>query len=279
MSIIRFMSHNQWNNTNNRETWEKLGLDCSSKVRSKGHATIFEELMPDIVGAQEVNKEMQADFMLSLLEKNINYTMIWGNLTPIFYRMDKFELLDNKFMLYPIKTEGYDGICNDVNSKTLNVAVFKDKQDNSVFVFATTHLWYKSEKESPGSRYVRLVQFKMAEEIIKEYQVKYNNCPAIFVGDFNSWYDVNPIKYALIEGGWKHAHDIATDFKTECRGYCGCGAEGPGVWDNDSPFEKSIDHVLVKDVKEGAVKRFERYCPDYYLYLSDHAPAVADIEI
>ena len=94
MDTIRIVSYNQWNNTNNREAWEALNLDCSSKVRSKGHATVFKELMPDIVGAQEVNKDMQTDLMLCLLEKNLNYTMLWGNLTPIFYRADKFELLD-----------------------------------------------------------------------------------------------------------------------------------------------------------------------------------------
>ena len=34
-----------------------------------------------------------------------------------------------------------------------------------------------------------------------------------------------------------------------------------------------------RELPEGAVKRFERYSPDFYLYLSDHSPIIADIEL
>ena len=54
--------------------------------------------------------------------------------------------------------------------------------------------------------------------------------------------------------------------------------KAPGVW-QDLPFETAIDHILVKNAPEGAVKRFDRYCPDYYLLLSDHAPVYVDIEL
>ena len=58
MSKLRLMGQNQWNYTNNAPAWEERGLDCSSAVRMKGHLKIFKELMPDILGGQEVTKDM-----------------------------------------------------------------------------------------------------------------------------------------------------------------------------------------------------------------------------
>ena len=61
MSIIRLMGQNVWNCTGNLPTWEERGLDCSSAVRMKGHVRILEELLPDVLGGQEVNMQMQLD--------------------------------------------------------------------------------------------------------------------------------------------------------------------------------------------------------------------------
>lgn len=278
MSTIRLMSQNQWNRTNNKDAWEALGLDCSSAVRMKGHIRVFKELAPDIVGGQEVNKDMQLDFMLYAQEEKLPYTIIWGNMTPIFYRADKFELLDNKYILYPHEVEGFEGSFNDANSKSLNIGVFRSKEDGKVFIFATTHLWWMGEGARPGSDTVRRMQIEQATALIEEYRVRYGGCPAVFVGDMNARYPSPAIQYALGEGGWQHAHNIATDFRHEGRGYNACGPKGPGVWQTTG-FETAIDHVLVKGAAEGAVKRFDRYCPDYYLLLSDHAPAYIDIEL
>ena len=46
-----------------------------------------------------------------------------------------------------------------------------------------------------------------------------------------------------------------------------------------APFKEAIDHILVKFAPEGFVRRFERYTPDYYLPLSDHSPAFADVTL
>ena len=122
------------------------------------------------------------------------------------------------------------------------------------------------------------MQIKQAIELIDQYQKKYNGCPVILVGDMNAFYKDPAIQYVLGEGGYSHAHDIATDFRHEGRGYNACGPKGPGIW-QDRPFETALDHILVKDIPEGAISRFDRYCPDYYLTISDHAPAYIDIEL
>lgn len=278
MSKLRLMSQNQWNCTDNKPKWEENGLDCSAAHRMKGHVRIFKELMPDIVGGQEVNKEMQLYFKLYCLEEALPYTIIWGNMTPIIYRADKLELLDTEYILYPKTVDGYEGSFNDANSKSLNLGVFRTKDDGKVFIFATTHLWWMSEQNRPGSSDVRRMQVKQATELLSTYQKQYGDCPVIFVGDMNARLNSPAIQYALNEGCYTHAHDIATEFRHDGRGYNACGPNGPGVW-QDSPFETAIDHILVKNVPDGSVRRFDRYCPDYYLYISDHAPVYIDIEI
>ena len=161
-----------------------------------------------------------------------------------------------------------------------DVWCIREKATGKVFIFATTHLWWKTDSAQAGSSEVRRKQTQLACELIAKYQAKYDNCPVIFVGDMNDHYDSKAIQYALSEGGFKHAHDVATDYRDEGVGYndCGINKKAPGVW-RDEPFVKAIDHILVKDMPEGAVKRFDRYCPDYYLVISDHAPVYIDLAL
>ena len=271
------MTYNQWNCNYNREAWKNRGLDCSSASRMPGLVRVVEELMPDIIGGQEVNKEMQAFFQWNCIERGLSYTIIWGNMTPIIYRADKFELLDTEYFLYPEKMDGYDGECNDSRSKSCNLGVFRCKETGMVFIFATTHLWWKSDAMQEGSEEIRVLQLKMATALIERYQKKYG-CPAILVGDMNAGYDSRSLQYLIREGGFVHAYHMAEDYRCEKSGYNGCNADAPGVW-RDEPFEAAIDHILLKDMPAHAVNRFDRYCPDYYLLLSDHAPAYIDCNI
>lgn len=100
----------------------------------------------------------------------------------------------------------------------------------------------------------------------------------VFVGDLNTGYLSETIQYALRERCYSHAHDIATEYAHQGIGYNGCSPHGVGQW-RDEPFEKAIDHILVRDFPKCAVRRFDRYTPDYYVYLSDHAPVYVDIEL
>ncbi len=277
MSKIRLMSQNQWNCNDNLPAWKALGLDCSAAVRMRGHVKILGDLLPDILGGQEVNMQMQYYLKLYCMERELPYTMIWGNMTPIVYRADKLELIDADYLLYPEHVDGYEGVFNDVKSKSCNIGVFRTKEDGRVFVFATTHLWWMSSKVQPGSAEVRRMQLTMATERIKQYQAKYGGCPAVLVGDLNAGYQAEAIRWALGEGGWQHAHDVAVEYRHEGKGFNGCGGH-PGVW-QDEPFEKAIDHILVRDIPAGAVRRFERWCAADYVYLSDHAPVYIDLRL
>lgn len=293
MSKLRLMTQNQWNYTHNNEAWAALGLDCSAETRMKGHIQVLKDLMPDIIGGQEVNIHMQMFLKFYCLEESLPYTIVWGNMTPLIYRADKLELLDTEYILYPATVEGYEGEFNDVNSKSLNIGVFRVKEDGKVFIFATTHLWWMfdpkaddnpfflcpvSDMTQEGSSEVRRLQVMQAVKLLDKYQEKYDGCPIIFVGDMNASYHSPAIRYALNEGGYTHAYHLATDYRFEECGYNACGRNAPGVWQH-APFESAIDHILVKDVPDGAISRFDRHCPDYYLTISDHAPTYIDISL
>lgn len=284
MSRLRLMSQNQWNCVDNALAWAEKGLDCSAETRMRGHVRVLQELMPDIVGGQEVNAEMQKYLKLYCMEAGLPYAQIWGNYTPLIYRADKLVLLDTEYLLYPEHVEGYEGVFNDSLSKSCNLGVFQSKKDGQVFIFATTHLWWKhgSDPElswyQAGSDQVRALQIRQAIELVGKYQEKYNHCPAILVGDLNTSYRSEAIRYALTEGGFSHAHDVAAEFAHEGKGYNVCGPDGPGKeWQQES-FVQAIDHILVKGMTEGSVRRFDRYTPEYYLALSDHAPVFVDVE-
>lgn len=285
MSKLRLMSQNQWNWTENLNAWEEKGGDCSAKQRMKGHVKVLKELMPDIVGGQEVNATMQEYLKFYCMDENLPYTLIWGNYTPLIYRADKLILLDSEYIIFPETVNGYEGSFNDAKSKSCNLGVFQSKEDGKTFIFATTHLWWMQGTDpnekyyQAGSDQVRTMQIHLAIQLINKYQKKYDNCPVIFVGDLNTDYCSETVQYALKEHSFLHAHDVAEEFAHEGNGYNNCGLKGPATKWQDLPFEDAIDHILVRDIKKDCVRRFDRYTPEYYLCLSDHAPVFVDIEL
>lgn len=279
MGKLRLMSHNIWNCDNNFPAWQEKGQDCSAQVRMPGMVRVYRETNPDIIGLQEVSL-LQADLLLrGLLDDGQRYAMLWGKYTPIIYRQDRLELVESDFLLYPEKMEGWEGAFNDAKSKACSVALFRDKQDGKLLIFATTHLWWKSSDPTvshyqAGSDEARAYQLNMAMEKLEAYYKKYG-CPVVLVGDLNADYNKPVIQNALAKG-YTHAHDVASDYADEEWGLHYCYPDGFKPYES-APFEKAIDHILVKYAPEGFVRRFERYTPEYYMPLSDHSPVFADV--
>lgn len=284
---VRLMSHNVWNCDRNYPVWEEQGEDCSAAARVSGLVQVYLDTKPDIIGGQEVSALMADLLKESCHDAGLEYTLIWGRFTPILYRADKFELLDSVFATYPENIDGFEGSFNDVKSKAFNIGVFREKESQKVFVFATTHLWWMSsdinDMFSLGSAYqagsdeAREYQVQMLAEQVKAFRKKYN-CPAIVVGDFNTDYNSKAMKY-LFANGFRHAHDIAVEYAEERIGYHNCFPSGYDRFYSDKPFDHAIDHIVLLGEQDGAVKRFERYSPDYYFPISDHSPVYIDLEL
>ncbi len=281
MARLRLMSHNQWKCDSNLPAWEEQGLDCSAEVRERGFVRVFRDTMPDVIGCQEVSGTM-ADLMIRYMqEEGMRYALLWGRDTPIVYRQDKFELVDSDFALYPKEFPGYEGEFNNGNTKSWCLAVFRVKENGKLFLFVSTHLWWKSDNPASanyqkGSGEARAYQLGLVIAKIDEFQKKYN-CPAVIVGDFNTAYETPVIRRAF-EHGFVHAHDVAVEFADESQGYHSCGATGFKPY-LSSGFRSAIDHILVRGADAGFVRRFERFSPDYYLPLSDHSPVFVDVEL
>ena len=286
METVRLMTHNVWEFDTNSPKWEEKGEDCSAYARVGGLLRVYRELIPDVIGGQEVSALMADLLKEGFQSEPVDYTLIWGRFTPILYRSDKLDLIDSEFGTYPETIQGFDGCFNNSRTKSWNLAVFRLKSSRKMFVFVTTHLWWKANPTEPGhigqpwcqigSDEAREQQIAIVWEKIKEYRERYQ-CPAILVGDMNTAYHSKAMRF-IRDQGFRHAHDIATDYAEESVGYHYCFPDGYRTQYDDRPFETAIDHIYVIGESEGAVKRFERYSPEYYYPISDHSPAYIDME-
>ena len=274
------MTHNIWNNDDNQPNWEEKGNDCSAEARVGGLLRVWRETQPDVIGCQEASARMADLLKEGLQNEGVNYTLIWGRYTPILYNASKLELVDSEFGTYPENIDGYEGIFNDGRTKSWNLGVFRVKES------ATTHLWWKQSPSdklfSKGSAIQAYSdearEYQLASLIDKaEFYRKKYNCQAIVVGDMNTGYNSKAIQSAL-ERGYFHAHDVASEYSEESVGYHNCFPWGFETEYFDRPFESALDHILVSNDLGGAVKRFERYSPDYYFPISDHSAAYVDME-
>ena len=284
---FRLMTHNVWNNDNNSPEWEKNGEDCSARARVGGLTRIYKEKLPDVIGCQEMTALMGDLIVEDCAQSGINYTLVWGRFTPVLYRSDKLDLVETTFFTYPDNIDGYDGVFNDIRSKSFTTVVFREKGSGKHFVFTTTHLWWQRDAKTDEQAKIhgyqkhsdtaRKIQLATALKRTVEFAQKYD-CPAFLVGDLNAEFNSPAVQYALSQGA-KHAHDIATDYADETMGYHWCYANRYDTHYYDEPFEKAIDHILVYNSDKVQVKIFDRYSPDYYFPISDHSPAFVDIEL
>ena len=282
MDKLRILSNNVWSCTKNQPWWIEQGLDCSSAARAPIFAQVYKELLPDLIGWQEGDAYFRELTPPAMKELGLNnYEIIPAGYTSILYNKEKLELRESHFFVYPDTMEGFDGVYNAGNGKSYCIGVFKIKESGKHIIFGTTHLWWKHA--NPQSRFYcpqadegREYQTNCMLDTLEALREKYD-CPAIGVGDFNAIYDSLAVKAAFARG-YRHAHNIATDYADDRDGVHYCVPEGYKMYDNPRPFEKSIDHIFVKGDPEGFVKRFERYTPDYYMPLSDHFPVYIDIE-
>lgn len=279
---LRIMCNNIWWCDENSPQWKEQGHDCSAAVRSVGLLRLYRETNPDIIGLQECSAQMTAELMIHIVNDRLPYTMLWGKDTPILYRKDKLELLDSDVCIYPEEIPGIEGSFNNLSTKSYCIGIFRVKENGKVFIFATTHLWWKSsdpdaQHYQPYSDEARAYQLNLLLDKVEKYCSKYN-CPAVVVGDMNAVYDSVAVQSAL-NRGYSHGHDVATEYADESQGMHYCYADGFDTLPASGGFLKAIDHILVKNMPNGAVARFERYSPRYYMPLSDHFPVWIDVII
>ncbi len=282
MSKLRLMSNNVWKNDCNQPAWEEKGKDCSVECRARGLARAYLETDPDVIGLQECSPRMLEELMEHFAAADLPFAVLWGRDTPILYRSDKFELLDSEFALYEEEIEGLEGKFNNHKTKSYCIAVLGLKGSDKRLIFATTHLWWKSENPNspdyyPHSDAARSHQLGLLMERLAHWREKYH-CPTVFVGDMNANYN-SPAVRAALSAGYVHGHDAATEYWDETDGHHFCYAAGYDNYEEPLDFEEGIDHIFIADAPQDFVRRFERFTEEYYMPLSDHFPLWIDVEL
>ena len=279
------MSNNQWKCDRNNDFWRERGEDCSAEARVPGMARAYLEVMPDILGLQEVSNR-QAEILMDNMRHvklddgtEASYEYLSGRDTPIVYRRDKLKLLESGFFLYSTEVPGFEGSFNNSETKSWCWGVFEDRKDGKRLALMSTHLWWRSGNPASssyqaGSDEARAYQIGLAcremDGIIEKY-----GCPAVLMGDLNATVSSPCLKTAF-DLGWSETHDIATGDRNENRGHHPCGTKG---WKRDTggTFEQAIDHILIKNAGDAEVKYFRRLTPEYFDPLSDHYPLYIDL--
>lgn len=281
------MSNNQWKCDQNRPAWIAMGEDCSAEGRVGGLVRAYKEVLPDVIGLQEVSMHME-DLMMAQLRSfkledgsDVHYDLVTGGDTPILYRDDRLLLIASGFFRYNEHIPGYEGCFNNSGTKSYTYGVFQEIATGKRFALMTTHLWWKSSNPESShyqahSDVARAYQIKLAIDrmngILEEY-----SCPGVIMGDFNAAMG-SLCMDAVDEKGWVEAHCVTRGERDETRGHHPCGDSGysrsePGT------FEQAIDHIIIQKGSPFLVHSYKRLTDEWFDKVSDHYPLYIDVTL
>jgi len=276
---LRILDDNVWDYSKDviPEAWKNLPADPRDPERSKGFARLVGDYMPDIITFQEYSNHMHEYLMPKIEGWGYVYANPDENLpkndTRIFYNKNTMELVEATYNLYtPSKWSNH-------KSKSFSTAVFVHKASGRHIAVITTHLWWKSEKDQPGSNMARTSQAALvcaeAATIIDRF-----HCPVFLTGDMNARESDLAVQI-FFTAGFKPCYKMATEFADDHNGHHNCFPKSGYSRDSDTtrPTREagSIDHCMViNDNGLIEVKRFDCVMDEYTVPLTDHYPLVID---
>ncbi|MGL5346470.1 MAG: endonuclease/exonuclease/phosphatase family protein [Peptostreptococcaceae bacterium] len=220
----------------------------------------------DVFGLQEVLKH-QLSYVQEKLSK-YSYVGVGredgienGEFAPIFYKKDKFELLDsNTFWLSNtpnIPSKSWNSAC----VRICTYAKLLEKSTNKEFILMNTHFDHESE----------IARYESAKLITHKIKEMKKNIGIIIMGDFNSCKTERC--YRTINEKFDHVRDISKE-----------APYGPKGTFNEFRFDVSwneleeIDHIFVNDnIDILNVRTLTDSINEKYL--SDHFPIMSDINL
>lgn len=167
--------------------------------RRKKVISQIEEAAPDILGLQECTEKWYDYLCEDLGEKycfvgeiNDPQRQRWRN--PIFYRRDRFELLETKTRWLTETPDVQSKLEMSKQYRVVTHVKLKDHATGNVFVYCNTHMGFEV--------FERDYQFGALIKLLGEFQ-----CPLLLTGDFNmtpTWPE-----YARIQNaGYISAHEL-----------------------------------------------------------------------
>ena len=187
--------------------YEKIDGWCGTpEERTEAVLAHIRTVNPDILGAQECTEywygalcEALGDEYGVVGEMNDPKGQKWRN--PIFYRKDKFELIETKTLWLtktPTIKSKYTG---SGQYRILTYAVLKDKETGKTFAHANTHLGFEAAEKPHHWKYL----IELLDGI---------NHPLVVTGDFNA---VRTEVYhtQIREAGYWNSIDMTSDCVTD----------------------------------------------------------------
>ncbi|MDX8289323.1 endonuclease/exonuclease/phosphatase family protein [Metabacillus indicus] len=229
---------------------------------------LIQKEKPDIIGTQEGVYQQIQNLDASLPEYN------WvgigreggssGEYTAIFYRTDRYELLEYNFF-WLSDTPGTVGSKNwgNVISRLVTWAKFSDRRTNQSFYVINTHFDHVSAEAREKSSALILEKIKDFDPAL----------PILLTGDFNAAPSSPPYQLLTREGAFKDSWKTAAVRINENLGTLNRFKDPTG----EGP-KRRIDWILTKgNVLADSVKIVNDY--ENGQFPSDHFPVVADLLI
>lgn len=183
-----------------------------------------------------------------------------GEFNPVFYRTDRFELLDwGTFWLSETPevagSKGWDGACERLATWT----VLRDRDGRELF-FINTHLDHMGE----------VARREGVSLLLGRIDSLSGGRPVVLTGDFNATPDSEVIAHVLADGRMRHTRDVADVREGASWSFADYGS----IPEADRQL---IDYVFVND---GLDVPMYRVLPDTLDggYLSDHAPVLVKLQ-
>jgi endonuclease/exonuclease/phosphatase family metal-dependent hydrolase len=239
----------------------------------------FAKEMPDIIGMQEVKHNQIIDLQKILpgfayVGTGRDDGKQGGEYTPIFYKKDKFSLLENSQFWLSETPEVPGSIGWDAAiTRIVTWAKFEDKFSGKTFCFFNTHFDHRGVKAREMSPF--LLSDKIAEIAV--------NSPVILTGDFNiqknnatlgsAVYD-NLIETLKSKNALNSAELITETPVTTT------GSTSTGFRPNWTVGESgdAIDYIFVNEYFKVKSYRVDRIVKDS-IFISDHWPVIARLVI
>ena len=227
-------------------------------------SSVIRTYAPDVFGLQEAH----ADWMDAVCAAFPDYAYVGigrndgkreGEFSPVFYRKDRFSLLDSgHFWLSEtpdVPGKGWDAACIRICSW----ALLEDKTTGERFAAMNTHLDHRGP-----------VAAENGMALIVERAAQFGDLPVLLMGDFNSFPDSAPYRRAM-DAGFSDAREI-TPIRDGM--YTFHNFDDP----DDNAFQKIIDYIFVKNCKSVESFRVLTDRTDGKLP-SDHYPVFATVNV
>ncbi|MBR2849431.1 MAG: endonuclease/exonuclease/phosphatase family protein [Clostridia bacterium] len=166
-------------------------------------SAMIRNYMPDLLGVQEADGEWMSVLNNRLSKNGYAYVGIGrdsdgkGERSAIFYRADKFELIESKTLWLSATPDVVSRVEGALCNRIVTMATFKRLSDGKVFTHANTHLDHSNSD-------VRSQQVTYLDRYIKEF----TDGEFIVTGDFNFQPD-NRVYAQMMSLGYENCAQLA----------------------------------------------------------------------